>query len=33
VNCEFKEGKIVVEDGWVLSKTEARQCALYSLEG
>ena len=33
VNREFKEGKIVIEDGWVLSKTEARQCALYSLEG
>ena len=33
VKKEFKEGKIVIEDGWVLSKTEARQCALYSLEG
>jgi hypothetical protein len=33
VNREFKEGKIIVEDGWVVSKTEARQCALYSLEG
>ena len=33
VNQEFKDGKVLVEDGWVLSKTEARQCALYSLEG
>ena len=33
VSREFKEGKIVIEDGWVLSKTEARQCALFSLEG
>jgi hypothetical protein len=32
VNKEFKEGKIVIEEGWVLSKTEARQCALFSLE-
>ena len=33
VNKEFNEGKIVIEDGWILSKTEARQCALFSLEG
>ncbi len=31
VNREFSEGKIVVESGWVLSQTEARQCALFSL--
>jgi hypothetical protein len=31
VNDEFKEGDIVIEDGWILSKTEARQCALFSL--
>ncbi len=28
---DFKEGKIVVMDGWVLSVTEARQCALFSM--
>ena len=32
VTKEFKEGKIVIEDGWIVSKTEARQCALFSLE-
>ena len=30
IQKEFKEGKIVIEDGWVLSETEARQCALFS---
>jgi len=30
IQGEFKEGKIIVEDGWVLSETEARQCALFS---
>jgi hypothetical protein len=29
---DFKEGKIVIENGWVLSETEARQCALFSLD-
>ena len=29
---EFEDGRIVVEDGWILSETEARQCALYSLD-
>ena len=31
VSREFQEGKIVIEDGWKLSETEARQCALFSL--
>jgi len=30
IQREFKEGKITVEDGWVISETEARQCALFS---
>jgi hypothetical protein len=30
IQSEFKEGKIVIEGGWVLSETEARQCALFS---
>jgi len=28
---DYKIGKTVLVDGWILSKTEARQCALYSL--
>ena len=28
---DFKQGNTVALDGWILSKTEARQCALYSL--
>lgn len=28
---DFKTGKTVVISGWVLSLTEARQCALFSL--
>lgn len=31
IEQEFKDGKIVIQKGWVLSKTEARQCALFSL--
>jgi hypothetical protein len=31
VREDFKEGRIVVVDGWILSETEARQCALLSL--
>ena len=27
---DFEKGRIVVVNGWVLSQTEARQCALYS---
>tara|TARA_R110000868_G_scaffold81472_2_gene230612 strand:- start:743 stop:1126 length:384 start_codon:yes stop_codon:yes gene_type:complete len=28
---DFKTGKIVILDGWILSETEGRQCALFSL--
>ena len=28
---DFEAGKITVVDGWVLSVTEARQCALFAL--
>jgi hypothetical protein len=28
---DFKTGKIITTVGWVLSLTEARQCALYSI--
>lgn len=31
VQADFQSGKTVVIRGWVLSRTEARQCALYSL--
>jgi|ERR1700744_1206020 len=31
VEQDFKAGKIVTAKGWVLSVTEARQCALYSI--
>jgi hypothetical protein len=31
VNIDFKTGKIAVVNGWVLSLTEARQCALFSI--
>ena len=31
VKDDFSAGRIVVVDGWVLSLTEARQCALLSL--
>lgn len=29
--ADFSEGNTVIIDGWVLSKTEARQCALQHL--
>jgi hypothetical protein len=31
VQRDFAEGRTVTLNGWVLSVTEARQCALYSL--
>ncbi len=31
VKDDFKSGKTVVIKGWVLSVTEARQCALFSI--
>jgi hypothetical protein len=31
VREDFDAGRTVIIDGWVISVTEARQCALYSL--
>lgn len=31
VRQDFEEGRTVELDGWILSVTEARQCALFSL--
>jgi len=31
VHDDFKQNKTVIVNGWVLSLTEARQCALFSL--
>ena len=31
VHDDFEAGRTVLVSGWVLSQTEARQCALYSL--
>ena len=31
VRDDFARGRTVVVDGWLLSTTEARQCALFSL--
>ena len=31
VHDDFDAGRTVVVDGWILSATEARQCALFSL--
>ncbi len=31
ITTDFENDNIVVLDGWILSKTEARQCALFSL--
>ena len=31
IRNDFAAGQTVVVNGWVLSRTEARQCALYSL--
>ena len=31
VRADFEAGRTVVVDGWILSVTEARQCALFSL--
>ena len=30
--ADFKENNTVILDGWVISVTEARQCALFSIE-
>jgi hypothetical protein len=31
VRGDFAHGRTVIVDGWILSVTEARQCALFSL--
>ncbi|TSD67284.1 hypothetical protein FFF34_007775 [Inquilinus sp. KBS0705] len=31
VTADFRQGKTIVLKGWVMSITEARQCALYSI--
>jgi len=31
ITDDYISGKTIIVDGWILSKTEARQCALYSL--
>lgn len=31
VQADFAQGRTVMLQGWVLSRTEARQCALFSL--
>ena len=31
ITNDFKSGETIIIDGWILSKTEARQCALFSL--
>jgi hypothetical protein len=31
IQAEYAAGNTVILKGWVLSRTEARQCALYSL--
>jgi hypothetical protein len=32
INQDFKTSNIVIVDGWILSATEARQCALFSFK-
>lgn len=32
ISQDFETGDTVMVNGWVLSRTEARQCALFSLE-
>lgn len=32
IKDDFRKGDMVLVDGWILSKTEARQCALFSLQ-
>ena len=32
VSADFRENRTIMIDGWMLSITEARQCALYSLK-
>lgn len=32
IDKDFQEDRLVTVDGWILARTEARQCALFSLE-
>ena len=32
IEKDFLENRMVTVDGWILSRTEARQCALFSLD-
>lgn len=32
IKADYANGDIITLKGWVLSRTEARQCALYSLD-
>jgi hypothetical protein len=32
IKSDFETGKTAVIKGWVISETEARQCALYALQ-
>ena len=32
VREDFKAGRVVILDGWVMAVTEARQCALFSIK-
>ncbi|MGB5236145.1 MAG: hypothetical protein WBM43_12825 [Flavobacteriaceae bacterium] len=31
IKADYNEGNAVMVDGWILSRTEARQCALFSI--
>ena len=33
IRADFAAGRVIVVRDWVLSRTEARQCALFSLRG
>jgi hypothetical protein len=33
VRADFATGQVVILDGWVLSRTECRYCALHALSG
>jgi hypothetical protein len=32
IKADFAAGRTITLEGWVLSRTEARQCALYSIQ-
>jgi len=31
ITDDYKSGETIIIDGWILSKTEARQCAIFAL--